>query len=154
VTELSDYSKMSYIERLYSLVGGGAVASGDPSVVSTTPAWRETLVDMTLSASYNDGAPPDVVEAARLNATRWSGLLRELTPGTGTYLNEVCSSAEGQFYIELLILLFSLTLMSPIGKKLTGAQITHVFKPSKAKSIQGGSLSCSRASALRGGMRP
>ena len=74
------------------MVGGGPVATNDPSVVSTTPAWRTSISDLVLLPT-GPGLPPLANEnVVSLRQTLFDQMqpFRKLAPPPigGQYLNE------------------------------------------------------------------
>lgn len=57
------------------------------------PAWRDAVVHLICSVSWNDTLPADDAERAIASVTNTTGYaLRELAPDAGVYYNEVLLS--------------------------------------------------------------
>ena len=86
------------------MVGGGAVAQGDPDSAAVTPAWRTTASDMTVGNVWAENATLAEIQAAKQGVYNQIQPLRELAPVPigGQYINEVraCMS----FSVHLLII--------------------------------------------------
>jgi hypothetical protein len=54
------------------------------------PAWRDSIVHLIVSQSWNESLPSDLREQVMFNMTYGKGhALRQLAPNTGCYVNEV-----------------------------------------------------------------
>jgi hypothetical protein len=58
---------------------------------SLNPAWREAVVHLITSQSWNDSLPDSVAAETYDRITNEKGyLLRQIAPDSGAYYNEVC----------------------------------------------------------------
>ncbi|EIN04698.1 FAD-binding domain-containing protein [Punctularia strigosozonata HHB-11173 SS5] len=71
------------------LVGGGAVAQHPVSSAAVHPAWRSSLINLSVGVGYLDGTPPPLAQEAAETAQAYNDQLVSLTPASGTYLNEI-----------------------------------------------------------------
>lgn len=56
------------------------------------PAWRDSVVHIITSQSWNDSMPKQTADETIREMTHGKGYaLRQLALGTGAYYNEVCS---------------------------------------------------------------
>ncbi|XP_002981361.2 uncharacterized FAD-linked oxidoreductase ARB_02478 [Selaginella moellendorffii] len=91
VEQLSD-ALISILERypasiLGAFVAGGAVARPrDENAVN--PAWRRALLLAIISSGWSDGASLEEQREVARNVSAANKLLIDLTPGSGTYINE------------------------------------------------------------------
>ncbi|CAM0139136.1 unnamed protein product [Umbelopsis sp. WA50703] len=93
-SELADALINSYNAIAYTggtighLVAGGEVSRKDPDSVAVNPAWRKALWHIVISVGYEDNASPAVREAQHRLTTNTNNFLRDITPGSGCYMNE------------------------------------------------------------------
>ncbi|KAF9260677.1 FAD-binding domain-containing protein [Marasmius fiardii PR-910] len=71
-----------------SHVAGGFVSQIDPDSVGLNPAWREAVFLAYISVSWNDGATAVEIQAQKDDLKRQIGILEDLEPGAGAYINE------------------------------------------------------------------
>lgn len=63
---------------------------------SVNPAWRQTLLDTVITTPWNFTAPwSQMVANANKMTDEFIPILKEISPGSGTYINEVMSSFVG-----------------------------------------------------------
>ena len=88
------------------MVGGGAVAQGDPDSAAVTPAWRTTITDMTIANAWAENATVAEIQAVKQGVYDQMQPLRALAPVPlgGQYINEV--SACMFFSVHLLIITY------------------------------------------------
>lgn len=70
------------------LVAGGNVSKRDPNSVAVNPAWRNALWHTILTSTYPDNASPETRKSIHNRLTDINGVLRDITPGSGCYMNE------------------------------------------------------------------
>ena len=70
------------------LVCGGAVSRVRRDAVAANPAFRDAVVAMTLGTAFPEGSTPEQVQQFFQVVSSWGQGLRDLTPESGTYLNE------------------------------------------------------------------
>ena len=68
---------------------GGQVSRADPESMGLNPAWRNSLVYMTLGMHWQDGANSTEIEAGRQRLIQDMRILEGIAPDSGAYLNEV-----------------------------------------------------------------
>ena len=73
------------VQIIGHLVGGGAVSRTHPDTNSVNPAWRAAAWHVTVVSSWQK--PGDAAASFEM-VTRVNRLLRDLSPGSGAYLNE------------------------------------------------------------------
>lgn len=73
---------------LGNFVSGGEVAKRHPDSVAVNPAWRKALWHIVLPAGFDDNATVAERTAIHRRLTAINGYLRDITPGSGCYLNE------------------------------------------------------------------
>ena len=61
----------------------------DPESMGLNPVWRNSLVYVGLGTSWQDGANPTEIEAARQLLIQDMKTLEGIAPDSGAYLNEV-----------------------------------------------------------------
>ncbi|CUS10784.1 unnamed protein product [Tuber aestivum] len=67
------------------------------------PAWRDNAITLVLAAPFNDTVEWSQMLEDQKTITKWGGLLRELAPESGTYLNEADANEpnfQREFYGE------------------------------------------------------
>ncbi|KAL1918879.1 uncharacterized protein VTP21DRAFT_2901 [Calcarisporiella thermophila] len=69
-------------------VAGGAVARNNGSETSVNPAWRKTLVHMEFTTTWANNATQEEISRRAEAVTRTTQLLKDITPGSGVYINE------------------------------------------------------------------
>jgi hypothetical protein len=89
LTELTDFLAALPLGGRGFLVGGGAVSQYPVSSAAVHPAWRKTLINLSIGVGYPDGTPPALVQQAVNTVQSYNDRLIAMTPGSGTYLNEV-----------------------------------------------------------------
>ncbi|KAK9693063.1 hypothetical protein K7432_014073 [Basidiobolus ranarum] len=75
------------IPILGHLVAGGAV-SHSKEETSVLPAWRDALWHIVVSNGWSDNSTIAEQHEIARNITRTTKFLRDITPGSGSYLNE------------------------------------------------------------------
>ena len=65
-----------------------ARVGNSPASNSVLPAWRHSLFQMNFGVGWPATANWDTMLSAVRLLGKWQGLLREITPGGGTYMNE------------------------------------------------------------------
>ena len=68
---------------------GGQVSRVDPESTGLNPIWRDSLVYMSISTAWQDGANSTEIEAARQVLIRDMKILEGIAPESGAYSNEV-----------------------------------------------------------------
>jgi hypothetical protein len=67
------------------------VASSKPVNNALNPAWRETAVHMIVKTSWTSNLTQARVDVLQNDATNRTGAaMRQFTPDSGCYVNEVC----------------------------------------------------------------
>lgn len=100
---------------------------------SVNPAWRDTLLDTVITTPWNFTAPwSQMVANANKMTNEFIPILKKITPGSGTYINEVSSSFIGLFRPLTLARQISRIQTS---KKITMESITTVFSRSSKNMI-------------------
>lgn len=74
---------------MFSLVAGGKVSEIDPDSVGVNPAWRKAVVHAAFGVSWPEGTSSQEIQKMVANITQVESQLRELTPASGAYFNEV-----------------------------------------------------------------
>lgn len=70
------------------LVAGGAVRKGTSAETSVLPAWRNALMHIVDMVYWPDGTPLALQKLYARKLTAATQRLRDLTPGSGSYMNE------------------------------------------------------------------
>ncbi|KAF9289214.1 hypothetical protein BGZ68_009813 [Mortierella alpina] len=70
------------------LVAGGAVRKGTSAETSVLPAWRNALMHIVDMVYWPDGTPLALQKLYARKLTAANQRLRDLTPGSGSYMNE------------------------------------------------------------------
>ncbi|KAG0027070.1 hypothetical protein BGZ81_005902 [Podila clonocystis] len=70
------------------LVAGGLVRNGTIAETSVLPAWRKALMHIVAMGYWEDGTPIAVQNVIARKLTAATQRLRDLTPGSGAYMNE------------------------------------------------------------------
>ncbi|KAF9959722.1 hypothetical protein BGZ72_008969 [Mortierella alpina] len=85
--DLKDYGNPvgSFITHL---IAGGAVRNGTTAETSVLPAWREALVHIVDMVFWPDDTPLAIQKLYARKLTAATKRLRDLTPGSGAYMNE------------------------------------------------------------------
>jgi hypothetical protein len=76
---------------LCSFVAGGKVSEIDPDSVGVNPAWRKAVLHATFGVSWPEGTSSQEIQEMVASGTQVESRLRELTPASGAYFNEVCT---------------------------------------------------------------
>ena len=73
-------------------ISGTMIGSTKPVDNALNPAWRDSIVHIITSQSWNDSLPEQTADETRREMTHGKGYaLRQLAPDTGAYYNEVCA---------------------------------------------------------------
>lgn len=74
---------------LGNLVAGGQVARNRGLSMALNPAWRRAVTHMIVMYFFPATTPSDVLEVKRQELQRDFQAFRDLSPGSGAYINEV-----------------------------------------------------------------
>lgn len=77
--------------RLISVIANNlthARVGNEPGSNAVIPAWRESLFHMTFGIGFLVTDPPEVLAQGEAVLDDWNILMRDVTPGGGTYMNE------------------------------------------------------------------
>ncbi|KAF9953094.1 hypothetical protein BGZ72_005703 [Mortierella alpina] len=75
-------------EVLLQLIGGGAVANGSRIETSVHPAWRDALMNVMFVSNWENDLSKSEQQVVARKLTSTIQILRDITPGSGAYLNE------------------------------------------------------------------
>ena len=72
-----------------SFVAGGKVSEINPDSVGVNPAWRKAMIHATFGVTWPEGTSFREIEDMVSGVRQGEHQLRELTPDSGAYFNEV-----------------------------------------------------------------
>lgn len=120
-------------------LSGILTASKTPVDNALNPAWRDTVVHLIASRSWDASLPPAQVSEL-VNDMTYNKLnaLRMLDPASGAYLNEACQTSFPHEYYSPVhpLTLARQTFLNPIGNGPFSDRTMEVYMRSRLSMIQ------------------
>ena len=83
-TQAGQSGGFNFIASNVSLARAGVSADSN----SVLPAWRDSLFSLSFGLPLDPGAPWSTLSAHQATINQWQDQFRDLTPGSGAYMNE------------------------------------------------------------------
>ena len=100
-TSLEAQWRLTWCPPSSSFIAGGAVLRVDPESTGLNPAWRNTVAQVYVAESHEEGASAETIRATQQRLVENTAILDTITTDSAAYLNEV-SLDSGVIYCQRL----------------------------------------------------